>query len=312
MGNLWPRMAIRLENFAAKSSRAGMRNDFLDSETLLPALLFGVLLIAAIWVVAGLVGALIPPFRHSRPPTKYLRMRQQARRGSAKACVACADMLMSGSDGARHNVSLGQHYLHMALELYGQQARNGDGHAMLKMAEIYERFGRHEEPHIMDARADQCYRHALKFHVARAEAGDVNGMAFAGYQYFYGLGCIADAEKAAHYLEGAAKLGHAPSMKTLAEYHLLGVKKKPDPVTAAALYRKAALAGDAEAVERVGDQYVSSLGELASRELAYCWYAWAARLGRKDAAHKLEKIEADWTPRQLHAVQERLRGWTPA
>ncbi|MEI9902947.1 MAG: tetratricopeptide repeat protein [Asticcacaulis sp.] len=181
------------------------------------------LLAAAVWVIWNLVREFIPPFRHSRPPSRYLRMRQQARRGNAKACVACADMLEKGSDGARHNPDLAMQYLYMALDIYGRQARDGDGHAWLKMAEIHNR---HHEPHQTTARADHCYRHALKLNVAAAEAGDGNGMAFAGFQYFYGLGCIADAERAAHYLEGAAKLGHAPSLKTLADYHMLGVQKE--------------------------------------------------------------------------------------
>lgn len=291
---------------------AVMGNALFDSDTLVPAILFAGLLVLAIWIVWSLLREVIPPFRHSRAPTKYLRTRQQARRGSAKACVTAADMLMTGSDGARYNPSLGLHYLQMALELYARQARDGGGYPLLKMAEIYERFGKHARPHITNMRADQMYRHALKVNVAQAEAGDVNGMAFAGYQYFHGLGCIADPEIAAHYLEGAAKLGHAPSMKTLAEYYMLGVKKKPDPVKAAELYHQAALAGDPEAVERVGDHYFTSLGQLASRELAYFWYAHAARLGRKDAANKLQHIEAEWTPKQILAVQERLRTWAPA
>ncbi len=289
-----------------------MGNALIGSDTLTPVMLFAGLLLLAVWAVWSLLRELIPPFRHSRHPTKYLRTRQQARRGNAKACVACADMLMSGSDGAPHNHDLGLHYLQMALDLYARQASDGDGYPLLKMAEIYECFGRHVRPHVMDQRADQTYRHALKVNVANAEAGDINGMAFAGYQYFHGLGCIPDPERAAHYLEGAARSGHAPSMKTLAEYHMLGVRKKPDPVMAAELYRQAAVAGDAEALERVGDHYVGSLGQLASRELAYFWYAHAARLGRRDAAHKLERIEADWTPKQILAAQEKLRTWVPA
>ena len=283
--------------------------DFTSSELTLPAVLFGVLLVLAGWAVHGLISELIPPLRHSRAPSRYLRSRQQARRGNAKACVACADMLEKGVDGAPYRPGLAETYLLRALDIYGHQARGGDGYAWLKMAEIHNR---HHEPNRMTARADHAYRHALKVNTDAAARGDLNGMAFAGFQYFYGLGCIADPERAAQYLEGAARLGHAPSMKTLAEYYLLGVKKKPDPVTAAALYRRAALSGDAEAVERVGDQYLSSLGELASRELAYCWYAYAARLGRGDAAHKLQRIEADWTPKQLRDVQDRLRDWAPA
>lgn len=312
MGNLQAAAVIRLEIFAHDRFAGVMRIDFLDSETVLPAMLFLALLAAAIWAMAGLVREFIPPFRHSRAPTKYLRMRLLARRGSAKACVAVADMLMTGSDGARHNHDLGLHYLQMALDIHARQARDGDGHALLKMAEIYEHFGRHARPHVMNAKADQCYRQALRVNIAAADAGDVNGMAFAGYQLYYGLGCLPDAERAATYLEGAARAGHAPSMKTLADYHMLGLKKKPDPIRAAALYRQAALMGDAEATERVGDHYLTSQGQLVSREEAYGWYARAARLGRKDAVHKLEKLEAGWTPKQVRDVQDRLRNWAPA
>lgn len=273
-----------------------------------PFVLFAGLLVVAVWAVISLVGAMIPPFRHSRPPSKYLRARQQARRGNAKACIACADMLEKGSDGARYNPHLAESFLHHALDIYAAQARQGDGHAWLKMAEIHNR---HHDPLVMTARADHCYRKALQVNMDAAARGDTNGMAFAGYQYFYGLGCIADPERAREYLEGAALRGHTPSMKTLAEYHLLGVRKKPDPVAAADLYRKAALVGDAEAVERVGDHYLESLGQLASRELAYCWYAHAAKLGRKDAFHKLERLEEEWTPKQVMAAQERLRSWAP-
>jgi TPR repeat protein len=83
-------------------------------------------------------------------------------------------------------------------------------------------------------------------------------------------------------------------------------------MTAAKLTRQAALTGDPEALERVGDNYLDCMGEPVSREQAYFWYAFAAKKGRRGAMRKLEKIEQDWTPKQLREVQDRLREWAPA
>ncbi len=70
--------------------------------------------------------------------------------------------------------------------------------------------------------------------------------------------------------------------------------------------------GDAEARERVGDNYLSSFGEGGSRELAYFWYTLAARQGRRDAMQKLSALENDWTPKQVRDIQAKIQDWIMA
>jgi TPR repeat protein len=265
---------------------------------------------ALVFVVIGMISDLTGhQLKYSRPLNAFQRARRKARKGDPKACMLCADMLEKGTGGASKSHDHPYHYMQRAAAIYAHRAHEGDGHAALKLAEICNHGYRYPK---LSKLADKYYRSALRLNEANAQRGDVNGMAFAGYQYRYGLGCVSDYDKAAKYLEGAANLGHAPSMKSLAELYLIGYKAKPDPVTAAKLTKQAALAGDPEAVERVGDNYLDSLGEPASREQAYFWYSFAAQKGRRNAMRKLERIEQDWTPKQLREVQDRLREWIPA
>ncbi|MDV6332020.1 tetratricopeptide repeat protein [Asticcacaulis sp. 201] len=248
-------------------------------------------------------------YQHSHPLTPFQWTRRLARRGDAKAWADCATMLEKGIGGAPRNPHLAKTYRERALDIYRPKARNGDGLAWLKMAEIYN--STHKGPGF-DDKADRCYHRAWKIHVQQAEDGDPKGMAYAGYQYRFGLGTIADLERAAHYLEGAARAGHAPSIKSLADLYAMGFKSKPDPIKAAQLYRLAAMKGDVESLERVGDNYFGNLGENTSRELAYFWYSHALRKGREAARDKLRWLEEQWTPKQLRDVQDRLRDWAPS
>ncbi|MBW8733521.1 MAG: sel1 repeat family protein [Asticcacaulis sp.] len=286
-----------------------MLHDLTSSSLFLSLGLFLVLAAALVFVVWGMIADITGVRRKSKPLNTYQRMRRKARKGDAKACMACADMLEKGTGGAPDKPQLIHYFLNRAFTLYYGMARQGDGYAALKLAEIcnfgykYPKFTKY---------ADRAYRAALAVNEANAEAGDINGCTYAGYQYRYGLGCATDYDKAAAYLERAAAMGHAGAMKLLADLYLNGLKPKPDPVTAAKLVRKAALAGDAEALERVGDNHLDCMGETPSRELAYYWYAWAARKGRRQAARKLEALEQGWTPQQLRDIQDRLATWAPA
>lgn len=245
----------------------------------------------------------------SHPLTPFQYKRRLARRGDPKACLACADMLEKGSGGAPRNPHAAQAFLTLAHDLYHAQAKRGDGYAWLKMGEILSHGHLLKD---LPPAADRAYRNAFRLHLDAARHGDVNGMAYLGYQLRYGLGCVTDLDKAMDFLEGAATKGHTPSMKSLAELYLMGVRGKPNPVKAAELFRRAAATGDAEALERVGDNFLSASGELVSREQAYAWYAHAARRGRVNAQRKLERLEETWTPKQLRDIQERLQTHAPA
>jgi len=271
------------------------------------ALIFVVLVV---WMIADLMPHHM--FMKSRPLSKYGRTRRKAMHGDAKACIAVAKMLEKGTDGAPHNPHRAEFYWQQAASVYDYDGRHGEPYGYLMLADILNRHNHY--PHISKD-ADRYYRLALRGFEAMAEAGQgnekVNGHVYAGYQYRWGLGCLTDHDRAAKHLEIAAKAGHAGSMKSLAELYLTGynAKPKPDPVGAANWLRQAALKGDAEARERVGDNYISSMGEVASRELAYFWYTLAARQGRRDAMQKLAAIEQDWTPKQLREVQDKMQGW---
>lgn len=263
-----------------------------------------ILAVVIVWMVADLMPHHM--FMKSRPLTKYGRTRRKAMYGDAKACIAVAKMLEKGSDGAPHNPHRAEIYWQQAAHYYYADGRHGDPYGYLMLADILNRHNRY--PHISKD-ADRYYRLALRGFEAMADEGKVNGYVFAGYQYRWGLGCISNLDRAATYLEAAARAGHAGSMKSIAELYLIGynAKPKPDPVGAANWLRQAAMKGDAEARERVGDNYLSSMGETASRELAYFWYTLAARQGRRDAVQKLAAIEQDWTPKQLRDVQDNIQ-----
>ena len=286
-----------------------MLQDLISSSLFLPLGLFLALIVALILLVWNIVAELTHRRLKSRPLNAYQRARRKAKKGDPRACMTCADMLEKGTGGAPHKPHLIRYYLNRAFNIWYGMARQGDGYAALKLAEIcnfgykYPKFTKY---------ADRAYQAALAVNEANAGAGDINGCAYAGYQYRYGLGCATDYDRAAAYFERAAAMGHAGAMKLLADLYLDGLKPKPDPVTAAKLVRQAALTGDAEALERVGDNHLDNMGEVASRELAYFWYALAARKGRRQAMRKLERLEEGWTPKQLRDVQDRLAGWTPA
>ena len=275
-----------------------------------PFIGLGVLVLILAIVIAWMIYDLTPHhmFMKSRPLTRYGRTRRQAMHGDPKACIAVARMLEKGADGAPHSPHRAEHYWQQAASYYYHNGRQGDPYGYLMLADIQNRHTPY--PHI-SPEADRYYRLALRGFEAMAEDGHVNGHVFAGYQYRWGLGCVMDHDRAARHLEVAAKAGHAGSMKSLAELYLTGynAKPKPDPVGAAAWLRQAAMRGDAEARERVGDNYLSSMGEAGSRELAYFWYTLAARQGRRDAVQKLAAIERDWTPKQLRDIQATVQSW---
>ncbi len=286
-----------------------MFHDLTSSSLLLPLGLFLFLAVSLVLAVWSIVADIAGRRRRSKPLNTYQRMRRKAKKGDPRACMACAEMLEKRTGGAPDKPHLIHRYLNQAFNIWYSQARRGDGYAALKLAEIcnfgqtYPEFTKY---------AHRAYRTALAVNEANAEAGDIDGCAYAGYQYRYGLGCATDYDKAADYLQRAADMGHAASMKLLADLYLNGLKPKPDPVTAAKLVRQAALTGDPEALERVGDNHLDCLGERPSRELAYFWYALAAHKGRRQAMRKLEALEQGWTPRQLRDIQDRLASFMPA
>jgi len=277
------------------------------------AVLALILAVVLFWMIVDLMPHHM--FMKSRPLSKYGRTRRKAMRGDAKACIAVAKMLEKGSDGAPHNPHRAEIYWQHAASYYYSDGRRSDPYGYLMLADIFNRHNHY--PHI-SSDADRYYRLALRGFEAMAEEGQVNGHVYAGYQYRWGLGCITDHDRAARHLEIAARAGHPGSMKSLAELYLIGYnsKPKPDPVGAANWLRLAAMKGDAEARERVGDNYLSSMGEAASRERAYFWYTLAARQGRRDAMRKLAAIEQDWTPKQLRDIQAQIQAtlqeWTAA
>lgn len=284
--------------------------DLTSPSLTVPLVVFGLLCVALAIVILAMIRDFTGDrLKYSKSLNPYKRARLKARQGDPRACLQCADMRAKGLGGARENPDAAMNYLYQAVSIYAGRARNGDGHAALKIAEIYNRGYTYPK---MSKLADKAYRMALAINEENARRGDVNGFAFAGYQYRYGLGCVSDYDRAAGLLQRAADMGHGPSARSLAELYLNGLKPKPDPVTAARLVRQAAMTGDPEAVERVGDNHLDSMGEPASREQAYYWYSLAARKGRRDAMRKLEKLEQGWTPKQLRDVQARLETWAPA
>jgi TPR repeat protein len=268
----------------------------------------GLTVLLIITLFLAIIDLLPERLQHSRPASQYLWARKQARSGNAKAAIDCAGMLEKGSGGAPYNPGMARSYIERALNIYRREAHAGSGYAWLKMAEIYNRH--HKGRGFADL-ADRAYHRAWKIHVRQAAEGDINAMAFTGYQYRYGMGVMADLGKAAEYLEAAAQAGHGASTRSLGDLYLMGFKGKPEPVRAAQLYRQAALQGDTEALERVGDSYFGNSGEANNREQAYFWYARALQKGRETARAKLRRVSENWTPKQLRMAQDRLQTWSP-
>lgn len=269
----------------------------------------GLILVLVVTLVLAIRDLWPERLQFSRKPTPYLLAWRKARKGNAKACIDCADMLEKGTGGAWHDPGRARQFVHRSLDIYRREAHKGSGYAWLKMAEIYNR---HHKGHGFADKADRAYHTAWKLHMRQAAEGNIDAQFYAGYQYRYGMGITADLDRAADYFEAAAQGGHAGAMKHLGDLYLLGFKGKPEPVRAAQLYRQAALQGDTEALERVGDSYFGSAGEAQSREHAYFWYAQAVRKGRDTARDKLRRVSENWSPKHLREVQERLQDWKPA
>ncbi|MBW8880784.1 MAG: hypothetical protein JF615_04965, partial [Asticcacaulis sp.] len=105
-----------------------------------PMIVFAVLVVVLIIVIALMIRDLVGhALFWSHPLTLYQYTRRLARRGDPKACVKCADMLEKGTGGAPRHPELASHFLTLAVQLYHEQARRGDGYAWLKMAELYSR-----------------------------------------------------------------------------------------------------------------------------------------------------------------------------
>ena len=262
-------------------------------------------------LVVCLIGALIiltrPKTRHSRPINAFAELKRKADEfDDAKACRDVFLMLYEGRGVAR-DAKAAEHYRLRAIRLYKVAARRDDPHACVRVAELID-HGRTGHP---SDEADPYYHKALTLYEPLARRGDPHALFVLGHLYGYGRGCKQNFDTAANYWEMAATARSVLAMKRLGELYGPG-GAKADPVKSMAWWRAAALTGDAEAQEKVGDGYRDNLGEPSHREEAYRWYAHAARRGRHGVKVKLEQIEKDWTPAQLMEVQNRLKAWTPA
>ena len=258
-----------------------------------------------------LVGALIvlarPKTRHSRPIDTFAELKRKAdEHDDAKACRDVFLMLHEGRGVAR-DPKAADHYRLRAIRLYKAEARNDDPHACVRVAELTD-HGRRGPP---SDEADPYYHKALTLYEPLARRGDPHALFVLGHLYCHGYGCKQNFDTAIGYWEMAAAARSVLAMKRLGELFGTG-GAKADAVKSMAWWRAAALTGDAEAQEKVGDGYRDNLGEPSHREEAYRWYAHAARRGRHGVKAKLEQIEKDWTPAQLMEVQNRLKTWTPA
>ena len=257
--------------------------------------------------VAGLLAFWLmqPKTRYSRPINRYAELKRQA--DNFDDAKACRDLfLLLAGRGAGHGDEA-EHYRHRAIRLYKADAKRGDAHAAMRVAELTD-HGRTLPP--SDA-ADVYYHQALTLYEPAARRGDPDALLVLGHQYAYGLGCKQNFDTAIGYWEQAAAKRFLPAIKRLAEFHAAG-GPKADAVKSLKWWRAAALMGDAEAQERVGDGYRDNFGQLSHREEAYFWYAHAARRGRHGVKAKLEDIEKGWTPAQITDVQNRLKTWSPA
>lgn len=112
----------------------------------------------------------------------------------------------------------------------------------------------------------------------KANNGDVEAMIDVAHDYSYGNGCDMDQEKAATWLERAAKAGHTDAMLALAIYLMIGKGVEKDVDQSTKWLQKAADAGDPTAMNNLGVAYKYGRGVDQDYEKAMYWFKEAAKM----------------------------------
>jgi len=109
----------------------------------------------------------------------------------------------------------------------------------------------------------------------------------------------------------AAEAGNLDAMAAIADAHARGLGVAPDLSAAAAWYRRAAERGHVVSQLNLGD--MASRGAGVARDLgeAYVWLGLAAAGSNAWAARRQGEVRAAMTAEEHAAAERRLRAWRP-
>jgi len=110
----------------------------------------------------------------------------------------------------------------------------------------------------------------------------------------------------------AASAGETEAMTALANAYLRGEGVVADPRRAAAWYRRAAERGNTVAQLNLGDMTARGVGVPTDAAEAYFWLGVAAARGNAWAAERMTEVGWNLTADQITTLQDRVADWTPA
>jgi TPR repeat protein len=138
------------------------------------------------------------------------------------------------------------------------------------------------------------YRTALPFFQESAKYGSGEAMTFLGWIYYNnGLGVIRDYAEAVRWYRKAADAGNAQAMHNLGYMYHRGQGVTQDYAEAAYWYRKAADAGNSDGMTNLGWIYKDGLGMTQDYAKAAYWYRKAADAGNAQAMYNLGHMYRD-------------------
>jgi TPR repeat protein len=131
---------------------------------------------------------------------------------------------------------------------------------------------------------------------ARAERGDPRALYYLGKQYAKGAGVPQSHQKAAEYLEKAARKGHVYAQNDLGAYYSEGLGVERDYAVAVRWFRRAASRGDHLAQYSLGRAYLHGLGVETNLQAALVWLRKAASGNQCDALCLLGELYRSGRP----------------
>ena len=116
-------------------------------------------------------------------------------------------------------------------------------------------------------------------------------------------------EEAAAAWKRAAAAGDLQAMNALANLYMMGEGVPPDPATAAEWYEQSARLGDPVGQVNLGDMTSRGVGVRRDPVVAYMWLGLAARQGHGWAARRLKAVAETMTPEYVAQGRARIAAW---
>lgn len=165
-----------------------------------------------------------------------------------------------------------------SLQIYLEQAQQGDAEAQCKMGTIYLK-GEFDAPKDT-AKAVEWYRMS-------AEQGFPKAQRIYGFMHFYGLGVTLDYQEALKWCLAAAEQGDVYAQAKVAYMYYKGMGPTQNIEEAAKWYLQAAKQGDAGSQNQIGLMFKNGEGVLKNNEEAFKWLQMSAEQGNRYAIYNL-------------------------